>query len=77
MIEVNDLMITTSAVRKVSDVDIFNIHVQDLRNLSKYAFINLVYPFMDIASKSGFSDEEAIEVKKICSENIEEIKVSA
>ena len=73
MFEVNNLMVTTSAVRNVSGVEIFNIHVQDMSKKT-YVYVDFVYPYMEIASAMGFDDKDLEDVKKLCADHIDELK---
>ena len=73
MIEVNSLMVTTSAVRNVSGVEIFNIHVQNMASRI-YAYVDFLYPYMDIVSARGFDDSDLARVKEICTDRLDELK---
>lgn len=69
MIDTNTLVITCSKQMIVDGKNVFNVHVEDYSDLSKYIFADILLPGYEIIDSNLLDDEELEQIVCFCKEH--------
>ena len=69
MVNVNSLVISCSKQMEIDNRQVFNVHIEDYTDLTKYIFADILLPDYTVTDSAEMSESDLDYLKKYCKEH--------